>query len=535
MTRGLSIGAVVLSLCGWACEAGAQDVVWRPTGRPAELLPPARLQEAPDVGATLGRPVPLFTPRVDPGVVTASYHDMTAPTPVRRNSPDAADGADSEPGGLFAVDRPTVRRAVYSGEPINVAPRPGPAATDIGPAPTANPFPSPQVTEMDAPVEDGAAGLFPEAEAGGSLFYARAEYLLWSFKKDTVPPLVTTSAPQDFGFLGRPTTQVLFGGDSLDSGTHSGGRFTVGFWLDDCNDKAIELSGFFLPGSDQNFQATSAMFPVLGRPFFSINRNTEFAQLTAFPGESVGNVAVQNSSNLYGLEADLRCKLCCGCTCCDCCPCASGLSYRVDGLAGFRYLNLRENLTITENLINLPTAPPGRQNLAATVFDSFSTRNQFYGGQVGLDGVIDRGPWSLDVLGKLALGDTSQRLDINGGQTVTSLATGVTTPFRGGLLALPSNIGTHNQNRFSVVPEIDLTASYHFSEHVRIFAGYDFLYWTNVIRPGQQIDRTLDETQIPNFDTPGTIAPAGQNRPAVLFHQSDFWAQGLNLGLEFRY
>ena len=56
-----------------------------------------------------------------------------------------------------------------------------------------------------------------------------------------------------------------------------------------------------------------------------------------------------------------------------------------------------------------------------------------------------------------------------------------------------------------------------------------------MVRPGEQIDRVLDETQIPNFDPPGTIAPAGQNRPAVLFRQSDFWAQGMNLGLEFRY
>jgi len=61
------------------------------------------------------------------------------------------------------------------------------------------------------------------------------------------------------------------------------------------------------------------------------------------------------------------------------------------------------------------------------------------------------------------------------------------------------------------------------------------LYWTNVVRPGQQIDRSLDEAQIPNFDTLGPGSPSTLGRPAVPFRQSDFWAQGLNLGVEFRY
>ncbi len=384
---------------------------------------------------------------------------------------------------------------------------------------------------------EAPGGLLTGPASGSQRLYARGEYLLWWFKNDQVPPLVTTSAPADSGILGGQTTRTLFGGDGLSSGSHSGGRFTAGWWLDDCQTKAIEVSGFFLPGDTQRFDANSANFGVLARPFFSLNRNQEFSQLTVFPGESTGNISVQNSSNLWGVEANLRCNLCCGCTPCDeCDPCCTGWNYHIDGLAGVRYLNLNEDLSITENVANLPTAPAGRANETAIVFDDFATRNQFYGAQVGLDAEFGRGgPWSLEVLGKLALGDTNQRININGGQQVTNLTTGVTTPFVGGLLALPSNIGSHNHNAFSIVPEVNLTLHYAINEHWSILAGYDFLYWTNVVRPGQQIDRVLDETQIPNFDPPGTIAPAGQNRPAVLFHQSDFSAQGINLGLEFRY
>ncbi len=102
-----------------------------------------------------------------------------------------------------------------------------------------------------------------------------------------------------------------------------------------------------------------------------------------------------------------------------------------------------------------------------------------------------------------------------------TFANGVTRNFVGGLLAEPSNIGSFHKDQFSVVPQVDLTLSYHIDQHWRIFGGYDFLYWSSVVRPGQQIDRTLDETQIPNFEPAGTVPSAGQNRPAVLFQRSD--------------
>ena len=533
MNRTVWIGGLFLSLCGWACQAGAQEVEWGPSMQPAVLLPPTRLEALPDVGATLGRPVPVPAACSDPGVVTASYHDGEAPTPVPRGSPDAVDGPDAPAESLFASDRRAVRPAVYAGESIAVPPRPGPAADAGGPV-VESPFPSPPPEEDAAAAGESLFGLFPALDGLSPRCYVRGEYLLYAFKKDHVPPLVTTSAPQDFGILTGPTTRTLFGGDGLDSGSHSGGRFTLGFWPWDCDDKAVELTGFFFPGNGRQELFSSALFPVLARPFFSLNRGTEFAQLTAFPGESTGNVQVRNSSDLWGLEANLRCKLCCGSTGCDD-GCGGGWNYRVDGLVGFRNVNLDEDLTISENVLNLPTAPAGRQNLAAFVFDDFATHNHFYGGQVGLDAEVGRGPWSLEVLGKLALGDTSQQININGGQRVTNLVTGVTTPFVGGLLALPTNIGSHHQDHFSVVPEVNATVSYHFNEHWRVFAGYDFLYWTNVVRPGQQIDRQLDESLIPNFDRVGPGVSSGLNRPAVPFRQSDFWAQGLNLGLEFRY
>jgi hypothetical protein len=531
MNTQMWMGGLVLSLGGWMGTAAAQEVIWRPSARPAELQPPAHLVELPTPSATIGRPVPLpaTSAGFDSGLVQAGYREPSAPIPVPRTEADAGDDPDIV--GQFASFRAPVKTIGYAGEPIAVTPQAGPAAPQILP-------PAPPLSAMDAPMpeEEEGDGLFADLASLTPRFYARGEYLLWWFKNDTVPALVTTSAPADMGFLTGPTTRTLFGGDGLSSGSHSGGRFTAGVWLNDCETKAVEVSGFFLPGGERRFDANSANFAVLARPFFNLNRNQEFAQLTAFPGVSTGNIAVTNSSDLWGVEANLRCCLCAGCAPCDECDSwYAGWGYHLDGLVGFRYLNLNEDLSITETGVNLPTAPQN-PNTAFSVFDDFAARNRFYGAQVGLDAEVARGgPWSVDVLGKVALGDTNQHININGGQRVTNLATGVTTPFQGGLLALPSNIGSHNRNAFSVVPEINVTLNYQITDHWRVFAGYDFLFWTNVVRPGGQIDRVLDETQIPNFDPPGTIAAAGQNRPAVPFRQSDFWAQGLNLGLEFRY
>ena len=56
-----------------------------------------------------------------------------------------------------------------------------------------------------------------------------------------------------------------------------------------------------------------------------------------------------------------------------------------------------------------------------------------------------------------------------------------------------------------------------------------------MIRPGGQIDRNLDVTQIPNFTIAVRHADGTTASWAVLFKESDFWAQGMMLGIEFRY
>lgn len=79
------------------------------------------------------------------------------------------------------------------------------------------------------------------------------------------------------------------------------------------------------------------------------------------------------------------------------------------------------------------------------------------------------------------------------------------------------------------MPELGITLGYDFTCRLRATFGYTFLYWSKVARPGEQIDTELNPSQFP----PGTLV--GAPHPQFVFHTSDFWAQGLNFGLEYRF
>src|SRR5262245_20336757 len=50
----------------------------------------------------------------------------------------------------------------------------------------------------------------PPVDVGQRMFF-RAEWLLWFAQRMAAPPLVTSATPPNLGFLGGPTTQVLYG------------------------------------------------------------------------------------------------------------------------------------------------------------------------------------------------------------------------------------------------------------------------------------------------------------------------------------
>ncbi len=201
--------------------------------------------------------------------------------------------------------------------------------------------------------------------------------------------------------------------------------------------------------------------------------------------------------------------------------------FEIVGLAGIRYLNLHENLNIGTLSSDILTTP----NTVLSQSDLFSTRNQFYGGQVGgrINWQSDR--FGLDLTGKLAIGATHQSVDIQGVSTQTGPG-GVNGTFPGGFFTQNSNMGHTTANQFGFIPSVEMKFSVFITSYLRAFVGYDFLYWSQVVRPGSQVDRNINLTQSAVFGTGALMGPA---YPMPLFNRSDFWAQGMNVGLELRF
>jgi hypothetical protein len=353
-------------------------------------------------------------------------------------------------------------------------------------------------------------------------FYAIGEYLLWFIRGSPTPPLVTTGSPSATfpGAIGQPGTDLLFGGRNYNNGLFSGFRGWVGYWLTDDHLLGVELGGFFLFPGSTNYGATSFGSPVLARPFINegpftspaIGANDE--ELVSFPGMLAGRVAVNDTVRFWGAEANLRSNLCCGC------------NYFVDGLLGFRYMGLNDSLAIAENLT--VTAPGPFNGATSQVFDRFATQNRFYGTQFGFAGEYRFGRGVVGGRSVIALGVNQQIVDIAGGtiNTVPGLAP-VSSP--GGLLALSSNSGRHTRDKFGVIPEIGLNVGYQITPNLRAYVGYNFLFWNSVVRPGNQIDQRVNQNLIP------PVTGGGPPLPGFVFHGSDFWAQGVVFGLEFRW
>ncbi|MGD0896969.1 MAG: BBP7 family outer membrane beta-barrel protein [Thermoguttaceae bacterium] len=433
------------------------------------------------------------------------------------------------PGGttrLTAVDEDS--SAATAQYPPETAP--GPGHRDASPS-------APQAGRLGGPGPDGAYGP-PDGNGydcqdcppfgncsqscpSGQVWF-QADYLMWWTKGAQTPPLLTTSLdgtpkPQQ-GVLGLPTTTVLVGDEDLNRGLRNGGRGDLGFWLGQDQNIGVEWGYLGIGKSLQQFDRGSLGSPILARPFYNVDHRDPTTGLydgganDAFVlanSGSTGTFHAAASNAVQGTDLMLRWAL------------ARAPACRIDLLAGYRYLRMDDDLNI------LATSTLTAAGAQITQADDFNARNYFNGAELGMK--IDQrwGRWSLESSLKLGLGDTHTRVAINGSAVVTS--GGTSTPYAGGLLTLPSNINVYNSDRLSVLPELGITLGYELTTRLRATAGYTFLYWSGVARPGDQIDLDISGDRVP--------PPSGTNasRPVFALHTTDFWAQGLNFGLDYRF
>ena len=251
-----------------------------------------------------------------------------------------------------------------------------------------------------------------------------------------------------------------------------------------------------------NQSATKAVGPDNPADWLVMKAPGSFWQTQDFPYQAM---AWSDTTNLYSAEANGR----------------LALSSRVTVLAGFRWLQLNDNLlgtltpadrteptwktSCTISTCKLSQITDG--NTPAGTYPPFwntSTVNNLYGVQIGMDGkILELGRFSLNGLIKIGL------FDDNAGQS-----TGVSMQKQ----VYPSSAGT---NHAAFASEAGLQLKYRLSERLAVKAGYEALWLDGVaLAPGQ-----IQETAT----TPSSVRALGVNcGSSVLF-------QGVTAGLEYSF
>jgi hypothetical protein len=370
--------------------------------------------------------------------------------------------------------------------------------------------------------------------------WLNGEYLLWWFKKSPVPiPLVTTTSSPDqvptAGF-GVPGTSVLLGEQELGAGARQGARFTGGLWLEPHHVVGLEGSYFFVAsrtvtqGVASNGQADAAILAV---PFFADDLASETSIVLAAPSNLAGSALLTLTSRLQGAELNGVVK-----------TCSTG-TFRLDVLAGFRFLDLCEKLSFATTSLGVqdPSIVGSNNGLVVNTLDQFDTQNLFYGCQIGVRAEYGIGDLVIGAKAMLALGEMEEIATVASATTTNFFNAPSGGPFTGvpvqtiqgtGIFGQPTNQGRVTRDEFTAVPEVGVTVGYQLTSSLRVFAGYDLLIMSNVFRPGNQLDRTITFSQTVQNSIAGNASAPG-DRPIVPLVGSSFWAQGANFGFEWRY
>jgi hypothetical protein len=371
----------------------------------------------------------------------------------------------------------------------------------------------------------GGAMVIPGTESLRDRLWLRAEYLRWDTEGMNTPPLAATSpagtAQSQAAVLGQPGTSVLFGGQEINGSAVNGFRALGGFWIRSDTSFGIEAEYFGLASQNDSFFASGDGAPILGIPYFDVVAGDEASQLISYPGVVSGNMQFASNSELKSFLINGRAALVPNGM-----PVVDGRADRVDWLIGYRYLDLDDQLTLGQNLTPLAAAaPPGTRSIV----DQFTTSNEFNGLQLGFNYQANFQRVWLESLLRIAVGNNTQKVSIAGSTSVTD--GGTTDNFSGGLFAQQTNIGSYERKQFTMIPELGFTLGMRVTNWFQATVGYTLLYYPNVARAGDQISRDLNPTRFPLSTNPAS----GALRPAFSYVESDYWAQGISLGGEFRF
>jgi hypothetical protein len=290
----------------------------------------------------------------------------------------------------------------------------------------------------------------------------------------------------------------------------------LGGWFDARQTVGLGFRYFDIGDEKDGFRASSGGDPILARPFFNADLNTQDALLVAYPGISVGSVDMVTTNEARGFDALLHLLL------------LAGGCNRLDLIGGYQYSRIDDGVLASDSLVS---QDPNGLIPVGTVIDTrdqFDVENEFNGGSIGLLGTAEDGRLTWRLLTKVGFGNMRQETTISG-TTVTTIPGGPSATQNFGLLALPTNIGTTEQDEFAVVPELNVSVGYKITNQLQLTIGYSYIYWSKVALAGEVIDTTINPTQMggPLVGPPvPTVLPSGND---------GFWYQGLDFGLNWRF
>ena len=373
-------------------------------------------------------------------------------------------------------------------------------------------------------------------------FYANGEYLMMFMTAAPInTPLITTSSPVAQGILGRPTTSVLFGADEEGFGVVSGFRVTTGAWFDSNARVGLELSGFVMEQQASIFDAVSSArgVPTFARPYVDSTTGQQVSFLAAFPELAAGTINALSETQVWGSEGNVLMNMYRSRP-------TSYSGWTINSLLGFRYVQVEEQLAIASGSHVLPgnSIPFAGLFLVGPavvgVSDSFLARNEFYGGNFGLQTQFRSGRFLFGMNSKLGVGNMHSRLDVNGSSTLTTgraIADGTTqfnaTSVQGGLFANSGNIGRYIRDEFVVIPELNLSLGCQLTSYLSTNIGYNLLYIPDIVRPGQQFGPAVNSSLVPTSFAYGQSGFNPVARPTL--ETSEFYLHGLSFSMTFQY
>ncbi|MBL8825107.1 MAG: BBP7 family outer membrane beta-barrel protein [Planctomycetia bacterium] len=378
----------------------------------------------------------------------------------------------------------------------------------------------------------------------------------WMSDAPFATPLATTGAGDFAGALGDPDTRILFGDQSLDFGDFNGLRIDAGIWL---NQQHTWGLGFGFTGFNKRtfttiFDSQTTGPALITRPIFDAQAFQQVGNIVSDPASGVsGSLLIENSARFGGFDVHVRNNF------------WNSETLTIDGTIGYRYFKISEKLYLTQNSAFNGGQTPNPLGIAQPntnpdipdefvfvpvnsllIRDSFETRNQINGLQLGTRAEARLGAFFVNAAGKVTLGVNQQRLNIQGSTSGIIDGNGTTLNATGGLLAVGGqsppvdgnttfvgNLGEQSYNQFIVMPELGVQFGVQVTSHARVYLGYEWLYINDVIRPGAQIDQTINPRYVPSNPAFGTLA--GPNAPNLPRVRNDFVAQGISAGLEIQY